>query len=122
MNQRPSHLCTIIDNVSQRIHNDYSFPAACTIRFKFAAKGNRPALDLFWYDGGMKPACPEEVEEDKGELEEEGMMFVGDQGKILAGFRGENPRIIPERKVPFFLECQGGSAPPGEGTPPQPRA
>ena len=26
-------------------------------------------------------------------------MFVGDKGKILAGFRGENPRIIPEAKM-----------------------
>ena len=26
------------------------------------------------------------------------MMFVGDQGKILADFRGENPRIISGRK------------------------
>jgi hypothetical protein len=107
----PSHLCTIIDNVSQRIHNDYSFPVACTIRFKFAAKGSRPPLDLFWYDGGMKPACPEEVEEDKGELEEEGMMFIGDKGKILAGFRGENPRIIPERKSRSFWAAKGVPAP-----------
>ena len=27
----------------------------------------------------------------------EGMMFVGDKGKILAGFRGEDPEIIPSR-------------------------
>src|SRR5438874_1806071 len=27
------------------------------------------------------------------------MMFVGDQGKILAGFHGEDPRIIPEEKM-----------------------
>jgi hypothetical protein len=27
------------------------------------------------------------------------MMFVGDKGRILAGFRGENARIIPEQKM-----------------------
>jgi len=27
------------------------------------------------------------------------MMFVGDKGRILAGFRGENPQIIPEKKM-----------------------
>ena len=27
------------------------------------------------------------------------MMFVGDKGKILAGFRGENPEIIPKSKM-----------------------
>ena len=38
------------------------------IRFKFAAKGNRPALNLFWYDGGIKPPTPEELEADNKEL------------------------------------------------------
>ncbi len=94
----PSHVCAITDHVSARIHNDYSFPTACTIRFKFAPKGNRPALDLFWYDGGMKPPTPPELEEDNGELAAEGMMLVGDKGKILAGFLCDNPRLIPERR------------------------
>lgn len=93
---RPSHLCTLNGKVAARIKNDYSFPAACTIRFKFAAKGNRPALDLFWHDGSMKPPTPEELGND--ELEPEGMMFVGDKGKILAGFRCENPRVISGQK------------------------
>jgi predicted dehydrogenase len=96
---RPSHLCTLNGNVSVRIHNDYSFPAACTIRFRFAAKGARPALDLFWYDGSMRPPTPPELEESNEELRAEGMMFVGDKGRILAEFRGEKPRIIPERKM-----------------------
>ena len=81
----PSHVCAISNNVSARINNDYSFPAACTIRFRFGAKAERPAVDLFWYDGGMKPPTPEELEEDNRELSAEGMMFVGDKGKILAG-------------------------------------
>jgi predicted dehydrogenase len=95
---RPSHLCTLRNNVAERIRNDFSFPAACTIRFQFAAKGNRPALDLFWYDGSMKPPTPEELG-GAAELEPEGMMFVGDKGKVLAGFRGESPRLIPEEKM-----------------------
>jgi len=94
---RPSHLCTLDGNVAVRIMNDYSFPAACSIRFKFAAKGDRRPLDLFWYDGSMKPPTPEELE--GKELEPEGMMFIGATGKILAGFRGENAQIIPEKKM-----------------------
>jgi predicted dehydrogenase len=96
---RPTHLCALNSNVSGRIKNDYSFPAACTIRFKFAAKGNRPPLDLFWYDGSMKPSTPKELEHDNQELAAEGMMFVGDKGKILAGFRGEEPRVISGQKA-----------------------
>ena len=95
----PSHICTINDQVSLKINNDYAFPAASTIRFKFAAKDSRPALDLFWYDGGMRPQTPDELIEDKKELSAEGMLFIGDQGKILAKFRGEAPTIISQRKA-----------------------
>jgi predicted dehydrogenase len=94
----PSHLCTLDGNVATRIRNDYSFPAACTIRFRFAAKANRPALDLFWYDGSMKPPNPDELEAQNKDLAAEGMMFVGDKGKVLAGFRCEDPQIISGQK------------------------
>ena len=114
---RPSHLCALTGNVSGRIKNDYSFPAACTIRFKFAAKGARSALDLFWYDGSMRPPTPEELETDNKELPAEGMMFVGDKGKILAGFRGEEPHIIPEKKM---SEYQAAEKLPGAGRQRQP--
>lgn len=88
-----SHVCTLNGRVATRVKNDYSFPAACAIRFHFAAKGNRPALNLFWYDGSMKPATPEEFGSEE-ELPAEGMMWVGDKGKIVAGFRGENARLL----------------------------
>jgi predicted dehydrogenase len=91
-----SHVCTVSDQVCRRIKNDYSFPAACTIRMRFAPKGERAALDIFWYDGGMKPAVPEELMAQNKELEEEGMMFVGDKGKIVGSFHGESPHLIPE--------------------------
>src|SRR5262249_14553352 len=88
--------------------NDYSFPAACTIRFKFPAKGSRPAIDLFWYDGSIKPKTPDELEAQNEELPAEGMMWVGDEGKILAGFRGEGP------------ELGGGDKSKNQGPPPPP--
>ena len=90
----PSHVCTLRDKVSVKIKNDFSFPAASTIRFKFAAKDARSALDLYWYDGGMRPRTPEELERESAELPAEGMMFVGEKGSILAGFRGEAPRLL----------------------------
>jgi hypothetical protein len=32
-------------------------------------------------------------------LESEGMMFVGDKGKIIGGFRCEKPVIVPESRM-----------------------
>lgn len=95
----PTHVCSVSDSICSRIENDYSFPAACTIRMRFAPKGARPALDIFWYDGGIKPAVPEELMAENKELVEEGMLFVGDRGKILGGFRGEDAQLIPEARM-----------------------
>jgi predicted dehydrogenase len=104
---RATHVCAMDGIVPHKVHNDYSFPASCTIRFQFAAKGQRPSLDLFWYDGSMKPPTPEELGDH--ELEAEGMMFVGDKGKILAEFRGEKPRLIPEKRMQDYMAAKGVS-------------
>jgi hypothetical protein len=129
---RPVHQCSVTGQVAGRIKNDHSFPAACTIRFKFAAKDKRPALDIFWYDGSLKPPTPEEFDRVNKELPTEGMMFVGDKGKILAGFRGESPRIIRDEKAgevettrlslsnrrdalgPWVAACKGGASTHGD--------
>lgn len=94
-----SHNCVLKDNVSTTIRNDFSFPAASSVRFKFPARGSRAAVDLIWYEGGMRPPTPDELDEDHKEFHAEAMMFVGDKGKILAGFRVESPRLIPEKRM-----------------------
>ena len=95
----PSHVCTVSDQICRRIKNDYSFPAACTIRMRFAPKGDRAGLDIFWYDGGIKPAVPEELLMENKELEEEGMLLVGDKAKVLGGFHGEDAHLIANAKA-----------------------
>jgi hypothetical protein len=40
-----------------------------------------------------------------GELAEEGMMFVGDKGKILGGFRGEGPQLIPDTRMRAYRKA-----------------
>jgi len=89
-----THTCAIVDQVSRPATNDFSYPTACTLRFKFAARGDLGPLDLFWYDGGMKPRLPEEVEAQNVEMPREGILFVGDRGAIMAGFNGQNPQLF----------------------------
>ena len=114
-----SHHCIFNDNVAATVKNDFSFPTASAVRFKYPAKGERPALDLIWYDGGMRPPTPEELDEDRRELPIEGMLFVGDKGKILSGFHVDNPRLIPERKMSGSMS---GPAAPAAPASRQPRA
>jgi hypothetical protein len=94
--------CVITDHVSRGHNNDVAFPYSSTIRFRFPAQSALPSFELFWYDGGMKPPVPQELDDIDQELPREGMMFVGEKGKILADFRTENPRILPEEKMVQF--------------------
>lgn len=92
----------IKDNVSTAVVNDVAFPLSCMIRFEFPAQPALPPFDLIWYDGGIKPLVPDELRAAGKTLATEGMMFVGDRGKILAGFRGENPILLPESKMNYL--------------------
>jgi hypothetical protein len=91
---------TIINHVSTSVKNDVAFPLSCIVRFKFPAQKELSPFDLFWYDGGMKPVNPDELTSEDKELAPEGLMFVGDKGKIICDFRGEKPVLyIGNKKV-----------------------
>jgi predicted dehydrogenase len=75
-----------------------TYPKACLITYHFPAREEMTPVKIHWYDGGLKPSRPSELE-DQRELPEEGMLFVGDRGKILCDFSGGSPRIIPESKM-----------------------
>jgi len=93
-----THTCAIVDQVSRPVKNDFSYPTACSIRFKFAAPQGGHPLELFWYDGGMKPRLPDDVEAQNVEMPREGILFVGDRGSVMAGFQGQNPRLLANGK------------------------
>jgi hypothetical protein len=78
------------------------FPKASTVRWRHPATPSRPSVDTFWYDGGMKPQTPEELYDDDEDLADEGLLLVGDTGKILCDFRGNKPRLIPRSRQSAF--------------------
>ena len=94
-----THSCSIVDQISGPAKNDFSYPAACTFRFKFAPQKDLPAVELFWYDGGMRPRLPEEIAAHYGQMPAEGILFIGNQGAIMAGFNGQNPHGSPRANV-----------------------
>jgi hypothetical protein len=95
-----SHFIDMSGVVPHQVKNDFSFPMACSVRFKYPANGDRPPVDLCWYDGGIRPALPAELIENNEELPAEGMMFVGEKGRILAGFNVQNPVLYSKKKKP----------------------
>jgi len=88
---------------------DETYPLASIIRYNFAARGDMPPLKFTWYDGGLKPPRPDELPENlplrgDGEEIDEGLLFVGDRGKILCAFDGGSPRLIPESKMQSYKQ------------------
>ena len=86
-----------------------TYPLASIIHYDFAARGDMPPVKFTWYDGGLKPQRPEELEESRpfkgdGEEGDEGLLFVGDRGKILCGFNGKNPKLIPQSKMDSYKQ------------------
>jgi predicted dehydrogenase len=73
-------------------------PVASIVHYDFPAREDMPAVHLTWYDGGLKPRRPKELE-DSHDLASDGLIFVGEKGTILCGFTGGSLRFIPETKI-----------------------
>jgi len=74
-----------------------SVPVAAMVHYQFQARGDMPPVKLHWYDGGLLPERPAELEPNRELDPEDGIIFVGDKGKmIVTGWGGEHPRLLPE--------------------------
>lgn len=84
------------------VDNNVSYPEVSRIQFDFPARDGMPPVTLYWYDGNIKPPTPRELVEDGRKMPDEGMLLVGDEGKILAGFSSGSPRLIPESRMTAY--------------------
>ncbi len=67
------------------------------VHYQFPARGDMPPVKLHWYDGGMRPERPEELLANHELDPEDGVIFVGDRGKMLVtGWGGQAVRLLPE--------------------------
>ena len=98
---------TAVDGVCRPVNNQSAFPYSSMYKFQFPEQERLPSFDLYWYDGGMKPFAPEELEIDGRDIASEGLLFVGDQGKIMAGFQGQSPEILPNAKMKAYSGEKG---------------
>ena len=71
--------------------NNETYPVASMVRYEFPARGDMPPVKLTWYDGGMRPRRPDELEDGRS-IGDNGTLYIGDQGKMLGTI------IIPETK------------------------
>jgi predicted dehydrogenase len=96
-----------------------SFPPSSKIHLQFPKRDNLPAVELIWYDGGIKPKRPAELlpDEEFGEWDG-GILFEGTKGKLMTGLFGRKPTLLPtklmkatnlpESKFPFVQKGSEG--------------
>ncbi len=114
---------TSVEATSTKV-NDETFPHASIVRYQFPARGEMPPVKVYWYDGGLMPERPAELEADRA-FGDNGILYIGDEGTIWDG------QIIPaskqrEYKTPpetlprsighweeWFAACKGEKVVPG---------
>lgn len=81
------------------------YPRSTIVRFQFPARDAMPEVKLTWWDGGMMPPRPEELEEGRPMGDSDGgVLFIGDKGKLMCGCYGRDPQLIPESKMREFTK------------------
>ncbi len=86
---------------NRRVKYDDSFPPASVIHMAFPARGDMPPVTVHWYDGGILPERPEDLEPYR-RVPSSGTIFVGDKGKMWCETYSESPRLIPESFMATF--------------------
>ena len=80
--------------------NSETTPFGSIVHYEFDARGDMPPVRMTWYSGGLMPPRPEEIEPGRQLAGGgNGILFVGDKGKLMAEGWGGSPRIIPENKM-----------------------
>ncbi|NUO79514.1 Gfo/Idh/MocA family oxidoreductase [candidate division KSB1 bacterium] len=72
-----------------------SGPIASIVTFEFPARGKMPEVKLIWYEGGLTPPRPSELEDGYPMGDGSGVLFIGDKGKLMCNTYGAEPRLIP---------------------------
>jgi len=98
--------------------NPETYPLGVTARFEFPQRGEMPPVTLNWYDGGLRPPRPAELEPNRSLTD---VLYVGDKGKLM-GYRlipdarmseyGKPPKHLPRSPghyQEFVDACRGGT-------------
>lgn len=92
--------------------NIESAPNAEFVKYEFPRRDNlpkvaMPEVTVHWYDGGLMPPRPDELEagEPMGD-ESGGCIFYGSSGKIMCGTYAQNPTLLPTKEMAHFNQPQ----------------
>jgi len=88
---------TSVEAISAR-QTETSPPTASMVTYQFPARGNLPPVKWNWYDGGLMPLLPPELELAR-KLQDNGSLIVGSKATVFADTYYSSVRVIPEVKM-----------------------
>ena len=68
-------------------------PLASITHYRFAPSEHHGPVSIFWYDGGMRPPRPDELDPKAPWATGDGILYVGEKGKMLG------TELIPECRM-----------------------
>jgi hypothetical protein len=77
-------------SLAGRVQNSECMSIANIVQYHIPARGNKPEMMAFFYDGGLTPPRPVSMPADVT-MPGSGIMFVGDQGVQISAYYGGNP-------------------------------
>ena len=70
-----------------------TYPLGVIARWEFPARGDLSPVTLTWYDGGLKPAHPKDLEPNRRIAD---VIYVGEKGTLMGH------RLVPESKMAAY--------------------
>ncbi len=74
------------------------YPEWLSIKWEHPAQGDRPAVTVYWHDGGKRPPNPPDA--DLAQWGGLGMLFIGEKGQLLADY-GKH-LLLPKKQFEGF--------------------
>ena len=89
-----SFTCQVKNFKSLWVKNELSYPHAATLRWEVPVKNSTDSINVFWYEGGIRPFSLKALRAKGKTFPEEGVMFVGEKGSILANYNYKNLELL----------------------------
>ncbi|HET6556653.1 MAG TPA: Gfo/Idh/MocA family oxidoreductase [Prolixibacteraceae bacterium] len=93
-----SFTCEIKDFRSTWVKNNVSYPHAATMMWEVPVNGKQEMMDVFWYEGGIKPPTPRSLIKKGQKMPQDGTMFIGERGTILTDYGYGNPLLLDSKE------------------------
>ncbi len=74
-------------------YSDETYPQASIVTWTFPEKDGRDPVKIVWYDGGLLPPRPVELEPGR---KMGACIYYGSDGMLMHNTYGDSPRLIPE--------------------------